>query len=74
MMLVKALSRGGGHFFFVSAVFGVPSRPFCPLPSSAADRHSSHDFWTPSIHPRGTQRGCRETLVIDNQDEFTLKQ
>jgi len=73
-MLVKELS----HVAVGTSSSSPPSLVRPPVPFAhyppAADRHSSHDFWTPSIHPRGTQRGCRETLVIDNQDEFTLKQ
>lgn len=68
-MLVKELSRACGGS-------SSSSRYTPPLALPRITRLS----WTPGthpppvIHPRATRPSCRGTLVIDNQDEFTLKQ
>jgi len=67
-MLVKELS----HVAVGTSSSSPPSLVSTPSYTRAPFR--GPDFWTLSIHPRGTQRGRREALVIDNQDEFTLKQ
>ena len=73
MMLVKELSRAGEG----------SSSSSTDTPSA---RLSSRAYTIPLrgprlgllcmavIHSRATRRSCRGALVIDNQDEFTLKQ